>query len=235
MEVLRNPFRAAPRAAPASAALDDRLRPMTGFEEEFIEANLSGEPTALVHELLARCLVAPGADPSAALAEVRALTVPERDRALVRLRQRSLGDTVETLATCPRCGHRTAVSFPLSALPLDFPAPPRELTVALPDGRRAVLRCSTAGDQELLLARPAGSAAAQRSALLALALLRLGDEAGPFSPEQVHAFPTGVRAALADALAAALPDLRLRMGVACEGCGAEYAAPFDVAAFFLPS
>ena len=74
-ERLENPFarKASPRASDARPSL--ALRPMTGYEEELVEERRDEANTAvLCNELLARCLVPPGADATAARARVRALS-----------------------------------------------------------------------------------------------------------------------------------------------------------------
>ncbi len=219
-----------------SSASVPTLRPMTGFEEEYLEAAVGQANTArLCNGLLARCAVAPGEDAAEALVAVRALGVAQRDRALVELRRRSLGDQVATEVDCPSCGETNEVDFDLSALPLEIQAVAEPLEVTLGAERRGTLRLPTAGDQEALLDAPKGSPAEGRSRLLARLLLSLGSEKGPFSEQRVHALPTADRRALEAAVDEATPDLSLDMAVRCCECGCEFTSPFDVAVFFCLS
>jgi hypothetical protein len=168
------------------------------------------------------------------LARVHAMTVSERDIALVTVRRLSLGDVVETEVPCPACGAKNNVRFRLSELPLE-PVAQRELDVELFDGTTARLRLPTAGDQEALLEEPLETAAERRTWLIARTLLSLDGREGPFDPELARALPTATRRALEGALEAALPAADLSMRVTCAECSHAFTEPFDVAAFFLPS
>lgn len=212
-----------------------RLRPLTGFEEEFVDSAQPAANTArIANELLARCLVKPGADFVTAVSEVQALSVAERDRLLVHLRQISLGDEVETAAACPACRTVSLIRVRLSELPLRFDPPPAEVAVDFDDFGTAVIRTPSALDQEQL-ADLEGSQAERRSALLALLLVRLGSRCGPFSLADVRALPARVRGCIQDALCDALPDLDLSLNVPCTGCGVGFQSPFELRSFFLPS
>lgn len=119
MPRLQNPFGAARPKGRTELVPELELRPMTGYEEEVVERRGAGENTArLCNEIVARCLVSPGADFTAALARVRGMLVAERDAALVKLRRISLGDDVELELRCPACGEPSTATFQLSALPL---------------------------------------------------------------------------------------------------------------------
>jgi hypothetical protein len=230
------PARAGAPSTAAAAAVSPLpgLRGLTGYEEELLESARAGDNTAaLCNELLSRCLVTPGGDPTAARALVGELLVAERDRALVELRRLSFGEEVESEIDCPACGEANELSFRLGDLPLDFPRPPAELDVALPSGESARLRLATAGDQAELLGTPAASAAERRTALLARVLVRRGAAAGPFGEADVRAMSIADRRAMEEALDAATPALDLSMGLACHACRHEFSAPFDFESFFL--
>ena len=220
----------APRRAPIV------VRALTGYEEELIEEHgRDANTAALCNEILARCMVAPGADASAARTRVRQLLVAERDRALVDLRVRSLGPTVSSVATCPSCGRSNEVSFSLQDLPMDFAVPAVPVAVQLDDGGSAELRLPTAGDQEDLLGEGIEGASERRSWLLGRILVRYAGAEGPFDMDFARALPLVARRQLEAAVEAALPDLDFRMSTTCAHCGTGFAAPFDIPAFFLGS
>ncbi len=235
-ERIDNPFRKAPAPPPRDApSAPLSLRAMTGFEEELVERSQYHHNTAaLCNELLARCSVAPGGDFNDALARVRSLPVAARDACLLTLRRLSLGDRVDTEVDCPACKGSNAVSFPLSALPVPEPSQATEARATLSDGREARMRTPTAGDQEALLDARAETDAERRTFVLARVILQIGDRTGPFDPEEVRGFNTADRRAIEAAVEAAMPALDLRMDTACSLCGHAFAAPFDVASFFLP-
>jgi hypothetical protein len=236
-----------PLRSPASRADDDgtsvgppssrlRLRPLTGWEEEYIERHQAEPNTArLCNEILARCLVEPGVDPGGERQTVRDLLVAERDRELVALRRMSLGPDVSARIPCPACGELSEADFSLDVLPLEFEPPPRELSVQLPDVGEALLRLPTAGDQEDLLDVGLESEAEQRSWLLARCLERYGDRRDGLDLDFARGLPTSTRAALESAIEDRLPDLDLEMAVECSHCGTPIVAPFDVPVFFFSS
>jgi hypothetical protein len=224
----------APSAASA-ADLIARLRPISGFEEEYVAAHADTPNTAaLCNELLARCLVPPGCDPGERRAEVAGLLVPERDRALVALRCKSFGDRLDSEATCPACGAANAIGFALSELPLGTPAQTRVVVVEV-GGTTSVVRLPTAADQEALLRDPGATVAARRTALVARLVARIDDRTGPLSEDEARALPSAVRVAIELAIEAALPAADLSIDTACSGCGAPFEVPFELRAFFLPS
>lgn len=228
------------QAAAAEAPTADtparlRLRPLTGWEEEYVERHQAEANTArLCNEVLARCLVEPGEHPGGARQTVRDLLVAERDRELVELRRISLGPEIKARVSCPSCGETSDVAFSLDTLPLDFDVPPRRLTVDVDDVGEVVLRLPTAGDQEDLADAALDGEAEQRSWLLARCIVRYGDRTG-VDVDFARGLPVSVRTALESALEAATPELDLEMEAVCAHCGTSFGAPFDVAVFFFSS
>jgi endogenous inhibitor of DNA gyrase (YacG/DUF329 family) len=217
-----------------ASVLGLELRGLSGWEEEYLERHQFEANTArLCNEILARCCVSPGEDPGPARERVNALLVPERDRELVRLRRMSLGPKVNARVECPVCGQANEAEFSLDLLPLDFEAPPRRLTVPLPEGGQAVLRLPTAGDQEALFEEGPSDEAGKRSRLLAQTIESYPGLEGEADIYFARSLPVGVRRWLESAIEQALPSLDLQMALECSSCGAPVTAPFDVADFFF--
>lgn len=238
-ERVESPLRtsvAAADAPSAESAARLRLRPLSGWEEEYVEQHQADANTArLCNEVLARCCVPPGDDPGAARAAVRDLLVAERDRELVELRRLSLGPEITAHVSCPACNETNEVAFSLDTLPLDFEAPQRRVTVELADAGKVVLRLPTAGDQEDLTDAGLDGEAERRSWLLARCIERYGDRAERIDLDFARALPVRERASLEAAIEAGAPDLDLEMQVLCSSCGASFSAPFDVPVFFFSS
>jgi hypothetical protein len=240
VERVESPFRqsASSKAEPRRRRLETELplRPMSGYEEEAVEERLGAPNTAaLCNEILARCLVAAGADFAQALRRVRGLLVAERDIALISLRRRSLGDQVEMEADCPACGASNDACFTLDTLPLPDGDVPEHIHVTLADGTEVELRLPTAGDQEMLLDAGIDTDSRRRTWLLAHCITRLGNREGSLDADTVRALAVADRRALEQALEAALPTLDLGMALACCQCEHRFSTPFDVSSFFLPS
>jgi hypothetical protein len=212
------------------------LRPMTGYEEQLVEARKAdGNTSALCNDVLAHCASPPGADAGKAVGEVDQLSVAERDWALIQLRRLTFGDRLESEADCSHCGETNQVSFDLKQLTFDVAEIVEEIEVTLHDGRIARLRLPTARDQADLLDAKLTSAAERRTWLLARALRQIGDSQGPFELAAVHAFDSRTRAQMETELERAIPDLDLSMDLTCQACRQSFLAPFDVAVFFLLS
>jgi hypothetical protein len=223
-------------AVPDSRTPLPRLRELSGWEEEYVERHAAETNTArLCNEVLARCLVPPGAPLDEARETVRGLLVAERDHELVALRRLSLGPDVNAQVPCPECGEVSEAAFSLDELPLEFDPPPRQLTLQLEGVGPVVLRLPTAGDQEDLLDAGLEGDAERRSWLLGRCLVRYGDRRDGFDTDFARALPVRTRAKLESALEDALPDITLEMAVECSHCGASFAAPFDVGEFFFSS
>jgi hypothetical protein len=207
---------------------------MTGYEEELVESR-SANTAALCNEILARCLSPVGERSDEALARVEALLVAERDSAIVDLRRLTFGNRVETDVHCPDCGAVSRVGFDLTKVALETPDVAEGLVISLSDGRTAHVRLPTARDQADLLEAGLGGSAERRSWLLERAIQRLGESEGPLGFEKVHGLDSRTRREIERELEREIPILDLRVGATCEGCGREFAAPFDVGSFFLPS
>src|SRR6266545_7065824 len=148
-ERIESPLRASTptpgEAAPSPEAARLELRPLTGWEEEYVERHQAKPNTArLCNEILARCLVPPGEALEQARATVRDLLVAERDRELVALRRISLGPDVSARVPCSACSEISEAEFSLDVLPLDFAPPPPQVVVDLPDVGEVRLRLPTA-------------------------------------------------------------------------------------------
>jgi hypothetical protein len=217
----------------STAALGGRLRELSGYEED-LALQQPGGAARLANEVLARCCVAPGKAPGPWRKRIRALPLIERDRLLLELRRRSLGDTVRCEVDCPTCGRASEVTFRISELPLAGLVA-REVAGELADGTVFRLRPLTAGDQEDLHKNGARDRESEVDATLACVLAQWGDCQGPFSPDDISAQPVHVREQLTEALDRANPAPDIRLSLRCNGCGRELGAPFDAESFFLPS
>lgn len=222
-----------PLGTPDATRLD--LREMSGFEEEYVARHRNDRNTArLCNEILAMCLVAPGEDPGERNRQlVHNLLVTERDRELVRLRNISLGPTINARVDCPSCSERNEVDFSLDALPLDFSVGPRTIEVSVASSDQVVVRLPTAKDQEALLDASPETDAEIQSWLLARCIERYGDRTAPFDETFSRGLTSRVRHELDAALTAASPDLDLEMHVQCAECSSSFNAPFDIPSFFF--
>lgn len=201
-----------------------RLRPIAGADE----VALAGEPLAArrTSTLLARCVMRLGAE-RCTLADVRELSVGDREALLLHLYRMAFGDRVELVLRCPdeTCGERMEIPISIA----EMLAPPSSDARSVHD--------VTLADHRLKVRRPTGRAQ-ERAAELALT-----DEAAALAHlvascvVEIHS-PTGepletVPAALVDPLATFLeelePQAQTTLAVDCIGCGRAFTNVIDAA------
>ena len=153
-----------------------------------------------------------------------ALSVGERDRRLLGLRQALFGPRMTGLANCAACGE--CLEFDLVAAELVAPPPQRtaqslmvrrdewELALRLPDSRDLIAAAADpAQAAELLFERSICSA------------VRAG------APVAARNVPAELRAEASRCLAAADPQTDTQLALTCAACGASWRSPFDILSF----
>ena len=164
----------------------------------------------------------PDADP----ARLAALTAGRRDALLLDLREALFGGALACTTDCPVCAQRIELEFGIESLRVAADAPaPADLRLEHA-GHDVRFRLPTAID----LARIARHAdvASARLALLEACVVeaRRGD-----APLRALELPEDVVARLGDAMAAADPQAASAVALRCPGCGHDWEAGFDVAAY----
>jgi hypothetical protein len=149
--------------------------------------------------------------------ELAGISIPERDAAILALRQRTFGAAMPAYVDCPRCGERLEFEFD-SALLGPGAAGRAAAELELPSGLR--FRLPNSGD--LMAARGARDAEAgarllaRRCCLNAAADQQWSDE---------------LLAEIERALAAADPGAEVRLELACPACAHAWVANLDVTAY----
>ena len=209
------------------------LRPLVG-QDEMLFAERSGPDrhAGSITTLLAEA-VSVDADARPAGPEfARALTVGDREAALLHLRRLTLGERLACVLTCPACGERLDLDVPARTLLLPPYAHDRRLhdvTLAGEDGTYHVrFRLPTGADQECA----AAALAVHDLAAAALLVLRRCVEAVTDSGgEPVADLPAAVRAQLPAIMAQLDPQAELLLQATCPACSAPFTVPFDTAQF----
>jgi hypothetical protein len=211
---------------PGGLAFDDGpplktavLRPVHGFEEEWL-AHASEAPSAVkVTRLLSACLIS--LDDQAVTTElVRRLLVGDRDYLILQLRRLTFGDEVMAVLTCPACGEPMDVSFRASEAPVEARTQTASSHGMTLEDRAVRFRLPTGGDQEALLGMDIDAAADQ--------LLRrcLCDDGGrPLTDEE--------REAVIARMEQLAPQAELELDLTCPECSHAFIAPFDTTTFFF--
>jgi hypothetical protein len=174
-----------------------------------------------LHPLDRALLLLSYALPDAPPADLRRLTVGQRNGRLLHLRQITLGDALTALVVCPCCGER--LEFILAASQLLLPEPAAASHTITLGQRQWQLRLPTSDDL----------AALAYSANIAHARQQLIDRCvQPLDDGPPVAADVALLAEIADFMANADPQADMRFALACADCGHQWEALFDIVAFF---
>jgi hypothetical protein len=164
------------------------------------------------------------ADPSAPCEDLAQLSVGERDRRLLALRERLIGARFDSTATCPRCAERSEVSFNCEDLrPPRSDAEPSEVEVRL-GGWSAWARFPNTADLIAVTSR----ADADGSMLLRRCILRLERDGVETPPDLI---PDEVASAVQAALSEADLMGDLQIALTCAACSHQYSVAFDISGY----
>jgi hypothetical protein len=152
------------------------------------------------------------ASPASTVEELAALSIGDRDRGLLELRRKWLGERFDAVAICPACGEQLEFSIEAGNLPLTSTPQSGSLTV---NGIAVQARTPTTLD---LLAAAEAPEEARREILLA----RCAGEG--VSADSIHE--------VEDFLSSLDPMLDVGLGLSCPACGHTWRSTFDVAGYF---
>jgi hypothetical protein len=151
------------------------------------------------------------------------LSIGQRDSLLLTLREWTFGAQLVSLVNCPQCGEKVELSFNVSDIRVEPPAPVETLALAvgdyevqfrLPNSLDLALVSDQAGAQQQILERCLVQAEYEGQAV----------EAAKLPVELVEAIAT--RMTEAD------PQAEVQLALACPACRHEWQALFDIVAFF---
>jgi hypothetical protein len=181
------------------------------------------------------------AHPEIGMDALSALTIGQRNRRLLALRERWFGPRVTAVATCPRCDRPVELTFLISDLgggpsPVNAieDAPPPSVLIEA-HGYRVECRVPTSLDLASLAAveesREAGVALLRRCVRSIEPAGASGDQDREFvDPARL---PASVVEAVAEGLSAADPHADAVLALRCPECAHAWQAPFDIAAYLV--
>ena len=174
----------------------------------------------------ARALTLLSASTGAGRDQLARLSVGERDRLLLTLREYTFGPRLDAVAGCPSCGERLELSFDVADVTVEREGPAEDSLPLSVGGYETVFRRLTSLD--LLAVARAPDARAARRTLFTRCLLsaRRGDE-----EITADLLPDEVVESLAAAMAEADPQADVELALECPGCGCGWSEPLDVCAF----
>ena len=158
-----------------------------------------------------------------------ALSIGERDRRLLTLRQLTFGSQLASVANCTQCGETLEWTVETTDLVMQSPAePPAGLSVDV-DDYRVRFRLPNTLDLAVLANANWADAAAARQRLLENCILDAEQKGEEVS---AGALPVSVTTAIVKRMAEADPQADLQVDLSCPACGEEWRAQFDIESFF---
>lgn len=178
----------------------------------------------LVHQgLLLLAASSPGAPPE----DLDKLSLGQRNRRLLTLREQVFGPKLASVAACPSCQSELQLAFTVA----EVRTPPGEsadatLTLALDDYE---VRFRLPDSSDLLALVGSRDIAAGRSLVLARCLLEARHH-GVLRP--VEQLPDNLVDAVMDRMAKADPQADVQLNLECPECGLTWSAAFDIVSYF---
>ncbi|HET8660275.1 MAG TPA: hypothetical protein VFM55_14915 [Micromonosporaceae bacterium] len=175
----------------------------------------------------ATLLAAAGAFVPLAVDAPETLPVGQRDALLLRLYAAMFSDRLDGLSRCPQCA--TAVELTASCAALLAAAPPGPGSWIEPVRHAGhTVRWRLPDTRDLVAAGGCTDPAEGADVLLDRCVVEAGTEHGPVAAGDL---PPGVRAAVAQAMAAADPLAEVTFALDCPQCSAQWESPLDVGEF----
>jgi hypothetical protein len=213
---------------------DVSIRALTGREEEVVSWGMGRLSfPALVTCVLAGCVRRLGPMQPVTEALAGSLLVPDREFALLKVRELTLGDRISAILVCPACAQKMDVDFSAAEVPIEARRPEATtdtIQVAAADGgwRRVEFRLPTGADQELLGGASTWDERLAVRALLEQCLVRADGARG-----EGTALDDEACAAVDEAMARVSPSIDFDLNVVCPECGHRFVQPVDFARLFF--
>jgi hypothetical protein len=166
--------------------------------------------------------------PETPLEDLALLTVGERDRRLLTIREWAFGPRLDILADCPECREKLEVEINIPEIRSPSPADvSREFSVAVADceARFRLLRVS-----DLACLSPSADAQSNQLRLLERCLLWAISRDG----ERITAerLPAEAIAEMSARMAEADPQADVQLGLSCPACQHQWSAALDIVSLF---
>lgn len=225
---------------------DAFLSPLTGQEEELLAGSGKGSIASLVTAILKRCVISIGTFGPLTDEVARDLLVADRQYLLLKLREVTFGENVQTTIFCPwpGCGQKVDISFSLKDIPIEESAdkgpvytvalsPEEAVSGGLGEGYTQIaFRLPNGGDQEALSSIIVENEALALTRLLERCIQKIGPVENPEN-ELIAQISPAARMEIENQMDKVAPKVNLTMGTKCPECGREFSLPFELQDFFF--
>jgi len=173
------------------------------------------------------------AHPDESAERLAQLTIGQRDRLLLALREQLFGPRLESVVTCPACGERLELSFAVADVRTPAELHQADPPLLLETGSYRV-HFRPPNSLDLLAvaeSRADPDLSTRRNQLLARCLVTV-ERAGQLLPAPAPAdLPAEVVQAILDAMARADPQAETLLALHCPACGHQWQDLFDILGF----
>ena len=159
--------------------------------------------------------------------ELLNMSIGQRERELLRLRERLFGPRFTFVASCPACSTQIESTFHSADIDTSAPVSFSEKMALEFEGYRVNFRLATVGDTLILGDGSAGEDPVRT--LLGLCLLQAVDPSD--APLTANSLPETVVEAIAERMAIAEPQTDVQLALSCPECAQTWQAVFDIASF----
>lgn len=169
------------------------------------------------------------ADADCSIDALAALSIGERDRRLLRLRQLLFGPQLASVAGCLRCGEKLEWTVETSDLLMEIPAEPAGTLSVDVDDYHVRFRLPNTLDLAAIGSSSWTDVGAARQHLLQNCIVGGEHKGGEVSASEL---PDAVTTAIARRMAEADPQGDLQVDLSCPACGEQWQAQFDIESYF---
>ncbi|MCS6825312.1 MAG: hypothetical protein NZ553_01725 [Caldilinea sp.] len=159
--------------------------------------------------------------------DIASLSIGQRDRRLLALRELTFGPRLAAVAVCPKCGIQLDIAFNTTDIEDDGwndASGANEQHSVETDGYSVRFHLPTGAD----LAALEGAQTGERE-MLQRCIVSAQRDGRPVEPAEL---PDHVVAAIAQCMAEADPQADVQLALTCPACAHAWQAPFDIVAFF---
>jgi hypothetical protein len=154
------------------------------------------------------------------------MSVGDRDRMLLDLREAIFGPTFTALTACPACGEEMELAFRTADVRVGEESGPERTLSLLRDGCTVEFRLPTSGDLLAIASAPDPLAASLSLLDRCVTGSRRGEE-----PVDLADLPPEILDAIDEEMLRADPQADITLDLACYACNHQWPATFDIASY----
>jgi hypothetical protein len=200
------------------------MRPLS--PAELLDVREAGEGRPMAERAL---LLLAAASPERARDDLAALSIGERDRRLLTLREWTFGPEVSAVAECPACAERLEIGFQTSEIQSPLRPEPEALLGGRFEAEGYTVEFRLPDSADLLAVTEEGVESPEEVRQLLLERCVRADNGD--KPVPASTLPETVIGTVEERMAAIDPAANTELALTCPRCGHAWHAPFDIVSF----